>query len=405
MNAPVHDERFEADLIDALDALERGEAAESILARHPATAAALRPALEAAARLSNAIASPTAQQANASRAALLAAFDARFGAATPAATPSSPPPAPALVALPGGSAARRPTWRTPRLAWLATAASVAALVAATPVAYAASHALPGDALYAVKEVGRDAWLAASFSPATHRARASAVAAARRDDVAVAMAAGRSGVVTFEGVIEAYASEWCRISGLTVQVPRDVAEYGESEHPGAFGVGDHVRIQGRLSNGQLVATAMLPFLDYGQPAPPAHPVGEGGLAPPASTTAPSPTAPPTPPTAPATAPADAAAAEPPPAAPGGPGGPAAPPGGAAPAPPSAGAAAGRGGDEDADRDEDRDDEGDDDEGDDKGGDRAGGDGGDDDDDDDKGGDRGGGDDDDGDTGGGRDRGDR
>ena len=146
------------------------------------------------------------------------------------------------------------------------AAGVAALLVRVPVAYAASNALPGDALYAVKEAGRGAWLATAPGAEAHRARSAAVSAARRADVAVAMSGGRNADVWFEGVIEAYATEWCRISGLTVNVPPDVAEYGASEHPGAFGVGDHVLIRARMNAGRLVAFEMLPYLDYGLPAP-------------------------------------------------------------------------------------------------------------------------------------------
>ena len=298
MNAPYDESRHEAELIEALEALERGESVESVLRRHPASAEALRPALETAAALTAAVRPPTMAQVATSRERLLAAFDARaagIAPSSPSAESSTPGPsstAPSRsaaaphrprLAIDRSTSSPRPATRPLRTIW-AMAAGVAALLVGAPVAYAATNAVPGDALYAVKEAGRGVLLATAPSVESHRARAAAVAAARRADVAVAMAAARSADVTFEGVIDAYAAEWCRISGLTVNVPADVAEYGASEHPGAFGVGDHVRIRARLTAGQLVAVEMLPFLDYGVPAP----VVPHGPTPLASMTGPRPT---------------------------------------------------------------------------------------------------------------------
>lgn len=286
MNAQSDDLRHEAELIDALDALERGESVEAVLRRNPAAAEALRPAIETAAALAAAARPPSAAQVDASRNRLLAAFDAlAAGAASAPSSAASSTSAASLTRAASQSpaaASHRPrlaidrdvapprpmTRRAPRplrTIW-AMAAGVAALLVGVPVAYAASNALPGDALYAVKEAGRGAWLATAPGAEAHRARSAAVSAARRADVAVAMAGGRNADVLFEGVIEAYATEWCRISGLTVNVPPDVAQYGASEHPGAFGVGDHVFIRARMNAGRLVAFEMLPYLDYGLPAP-------------------------------------------------------------------------------------------------------------------------------------------
>lgn len=295
MNVDHDDPRYEDDLIGALAALDSGETVESILRRYPASAAALRPALDVASRLAAAAAPPTAAQADASLERLLTAFDARTAAGTAgvgrrsAATssdtsspsvPSSPRPVRPKLAIDRSAAsptAAHRSLRAPRSAW-AMAASVAALLVGAEIAYASTRALPGDALYAAKEAGRGAWLATSFSPEAHRARVDAVSAARRADVAAALAAGRTADVMFEGVIEAFSSEWCRIGGLRVNVPPDVAAYGEAEHAGAFGVGDRVRILARIVDGTLVATAMVPFsVDGTVPPPGAHVDGASGPA--------------------------------------------------------------------------------------------------------------------------------
>lgn len=376
--------------------VDEGWPVERILARDPATAAELRPLLQAAARLTQQPVSARADARARSRRAFLEA--AGYAADQPAVT------APAAARRPEPSRADAPAWLTPIRSALASLAAprlrpvtlaigmVAGLaVVGAQAVRAAERALPGDPLYAVKESTRAVSLLWLSTDDVARARkAVEIEAARRGDVVAALRTGRMAEVRFSGQVEAYSAETCVISGITVALPAAVAaQYADAEGGAGIRVGQWIMVDGRMAGGILTALAV----DHVSPSfviPPATPTAADPAAPTARITAP---------VAPATAtpPAADQSAEPPDGAPEPAGSPIGATGGDAGGGDGDDGAgsddSGRGGDDDGDdngadddksngRDDDKGGDGDDD----KGGDRDGEDGG-----DDKGGGRGGDDD--------------
>ena len=140
---------LEIQLIEALDALDQGETLDAILARHPESAAALRPMLATASALPAFRMAPSEAQKMKSRQAFL-----QQGAALRQA------------------AQRRPALGfVPRLATLFAALSITLAVMGGGAVAASGSALPGDPLYGLKRTVENVRL--TFTGSAERPRDSA----------------------------------------------------------------------------------------------------------------------------------------------------------------------------------------------------------------------------------------
>jgi hypothetical protein len=221
---------FDSVLDECLDRLRRGETVEACLNRYPAQADQLRPLLITAARLPN-VPWPqprvAAVQTNEQRMlAALAQVELR-----PAATPRR------RRAIP---------WRSPLVMMRPVALVVILLFSMVLTVAAASAAIPGDTLYAVKRAWEGARLSLAADEFSRQQLASEFAQERRQEVAALMGLGRPAAVEFIGIVEAIQpTEW-RVDGLAVQVqPTTVLE-------GSPRLASAVRVWGQVqANGDLV----------------------------------------------------------------------------------------------------------------------------------------------------------
>ncbi|NWG22537.1 MAG: hypothetical protein HXY39_19700 [Chloroflexi bacterium] len=216
------DTQFEQTLIACLDALDAGEALESILERHPRDAAQLRPILETAIALRT-IRPPVAAaaQARSRRRFLTAAREMQL--------------------------ARRWHWLSTRLA-LGLAMVLLTLIGIGAGTVAASgDSLPGDALYGVKRAIENIQLATT---AQDTALVQRFEARRRDEVNRLISARRTTEVTFDGTVEEVATNTWRIAGVRIFVT------GETRVAGPAIPGAKARVTGRTGPAGVTASQIL-----------------------------------------------------------------------------------------------------------------------------------------------------
>jgi hypothetical protein len=200
--------RFEALLIECLDALEAGEPVEQILARYPQDAAGLRPLLHTALALENAALEPSPEGERRSRDAMLMA--ASFALK------------PAPVRPHSGSGLLR-AFGT--LVVLLTLSGGIVLVAS-------GSALPGQPLYGAKRFVEDVRLAMAPDAQSRAALQTAFDAERISEIqALAQSGGRASV-EFTGQVDSFDGTELVVDGLSLLLEDASAIDGEI-YPGAM----------------------------------------------------------------------------------------------------------------------------------------------------------------------------
>lgn len=273
------DAEIEIMIADSLDALDLGEAPEAILRRFPAHAALLAPILTTAGALTDLDVGPSrGVQANARHRFLAAAEELRAAAATDATVPgattsevappmpttsdpsTSMPAAPARpsrVSTTPATGEHRPSsswWsRLPRPilhrpAFAGLAASV--LLASTAALYGSTDALPGDALYPVKQALESARLRTTLDHGEREALADAYNARRIREVDALLAAGREAEVGYTGIAERLGEGRWAIGDVVTEVG------GETRILGDLGPGELIHVIGHTAGGRVVATTII-----------------------------------------------------------------------------------------------------------------------------------------------------
>lgn len=186
---------FEIKLIEALDALDRGETADAILARYPEVADDLRPLLHTATALPALRMQPSEAQKMKSRQAFL-----KQGAA-----------------LRQTAQRRRQFGFVPRLAAMFGALSVALVVLGGGAVAASGSALPGDPLYGLKRTVENVRLTLSGDAAARTALQAQLEAQRRAEATALLKSGREVEVQFTGQIESLQPDAWVVGGLVVRV--------------------------------------------------------------------------------------------------------------------------------------------------------------------------------------------
>ena len=223
---------FESTIVDCLDALDRGESADAILARHPAQLADLGPILAAAAGLAGVDLAPArATQAAARRDFLTAAAAERDAA-----------PTPVRPARPSAWWRRRPM---PAIAGMA--AGVALVIA---LGVRSGPALPGDRLYPLKLAVESGRMALTWDEAGRSALYEALNQRRIKEVKALIAAGREAEVGFAGRAEPLGGGRWVVAGLVVRLAPTTQILGD------LNPGEHVHLSGRLVGGRLLATTVI-----------------------------------------------------------------------------------------------------------------------------------------------------
>ncbi len=274
---------LERNLIECLDALERGESLADILRRYPQQAEELRPFLETAALLNDLNLQPSLHAQARSRQAFLAQADALR------------PQKPRLIGWRRWQRALVPVMAIVVLLFLISAALVPA----------SAGAVPGDALYRFKRLGESVRLDTTASAEQKLELIETYKERRRQEILALLSANKDvDQVTFEGTIEALAADAWQVGSIPVQIAPSTQIEGRPE------VGLLAIITGRVRQGSLLALTI--FIPEGggpvvEPTPsatatdtavPTHtpsPTATGTLRPsatPSSSPTPSPTATPT-----------------------------------------------------------------------------------------------------------------
>lgn len=197
---------FELHLIEALDALERGEPIDAILARYPESATDLRPMLSTTAALPALRMQPSEAQKMKSRQAFL-----KQGAA-----------------LRQASQRRGRLGFVPRLATMFAALSVALAVLSGGAVAASGSALPGDPLYGLKRTVENARLTFTVDAAARAALQAQFERQRRIETNALLDAGRETEVQFSGPIESIQPDAWVIGGLVVRIDANTRISGEPQ---------------------------------------------------------------------------------------------------------------------------------------------------------------------------------
>lgn len=197
---------LEIQLIEALDALDQGEALDVVLARYPESAATLRPMLTTAAALPAFRMAPSEAQKMKSRQAFL-----KQGAALRQASQRRP----ALGIV-------------PRLATMFAAFSVAFAVLGGGAVAASGSALPGDPLYGLKRTVEDARLTFTTDAAARAILQAQFEAQRRIEANALLDAGREIEVRFNGPIESIQPDAWVVGGLVVRVDANTQISGQPQ---------------------------------------------------------------------------------------------------------------------------------------------------------------------------------
>ncbi len=197
---------LEIQLIEALDALDQGEALDTILARHPESAAALRPMLATASALPAFRMAPSEAQKMKSRQAFL-----QQGAALRQA------------------AQRRPTRGfVPRLATLFAALSITFVVMGGGAVAASGSALPGDPLYGLKRTVENVRLTFTGSADARATLQSEFNQQRRNETNALLDAGREAEVHFSGPIESIQPDAWVVGGLAIRIDANTQITGQPQ---------------------------------------------------------------------------------------------------------------------------------------------------------------------------------
>jgi hypothetical protein len=222
----MNDERFEAILIECLEALQTGTTLEQILARYPADAAQLEPALRVAANLST-LGGVDPSPAVQSRARI--AFLAKASAMRPA----SPPTA-------------RVGWLLRPLVAFVTVVVLLAIVGGGVLGTSASS-LPGDPLYSVKRSLESFELSLARDPVRRANLEESYAQRRVQEAKAVQSSKRAATVQFSALIQAMEGNVWTVGGLAVQVRPGTSVQGVPA------VGEFVEVVGRVQpDGQMVA---------------------------------------------------------------------------------------------------------------------------------------------------------
>lgn len=194
---------FEADVVDALDALEAGTPLQEILSHYPEHAGELRPILETAAQLG---AMPIGHS-------LLAQTASRDAFLRHAAT----------LRIKEQHQSKRTLDLSRRLA-LSFASMVAFILLLGGLLGVAQQALPGQTLYPVKRTVEHARLSLASGPAGREALEAQFRAERREEIRALLAIGGDGRVDCAGTIEAITDDRWTVEGLVITIePRTVIQ--------------------------------------------------------------------------------------------------------------------------------------------------------------------------------------
>ena len=222
----MNDERFEAILIECLEALQAGTTVEQLLARYPSGAAQLELALRVAANLST-LGGVDPSPAVQSRART--AFLAKAAAMRPA----SP-----LTARAG--------WLLRPLVAFVAVVVLLAIVGGGVLGTSASS-LPGDPLYSVKRSLESFELSLARDPIRRANLEESYAQRRVQEAKAVQSSKRAATVQFSALIQAMKGDVWTLGGLAVQVGPGTSVQGVPA------VGEFVEVTGRAqSDGQIVA---------------------------------------------------------------------------------------------------------------------------------------------------------
>jgi hypothetical protein len=185
----------------SLEALAQGEAADSVLPRHPDLAADLRSALETAdlLRQEGSEGPPTAAMVR-SR--------ARVRAALPSHHPTPFLPRSRIIRI------------LPRLAGALAAGLIAVAAGLSGLAAASANALPDSPFYIFKLVGEDLRVQLTLNSRARIALQESQTFARVEEVRRLLSLGRMASVAFEGVLQARDDTVWHVAGIPVDVPLD-----------------------------------------------------------------------------------------------------------------------------------------------------------------------------------------
>ena len=185
----------------SLEALAQGEAADSVLPRHPDLAADLRSALETAdlLRQEGSEGPPTAAMVR-SR--------ARVRAALPSHHPTPFLPRSRIIRI------------LPRLAGVLAAGLIAVAAGLSGLAAASANALPDSPFYIFKLVGEDLRVQLTLNSRARIALQESQTFSRVEEVRRLLSLGRMASVAFEGVLQARDDTVWHVAGIPVEVPLD-----------------------------------------------------------------------------------------------------------------------------------------------------------------------------------------
>ncbi|RMD49234.1 MAG: hypothetical protein D6835_05540, partial [Candidatus Thermofonsia bacterium] len=213
-------------LVECLDLLEAGESVESILARYPHLADALRPFLNTAVHLSQHAKQPSLHAMHHSRKRMLQQAKA--------------------IKKPSPKVRWRQWQRT--LMPLASTLMVLLVVGISLVA-ASTTAVPGDALYDAKRLFEDIRLNRATEPESIEVVWTEIREERVREVEAVLRTDRDVPITFEGTIEAISANQWQVAGIQVLVDKFTRIEGSVE------VGAWALVNGRTHDGILRATSI------------------------------------------------------------------------------------------------------------------------------------------------------
>jgi hypothetical protein len=219
----------ERSLIDALDALEKGESIDSILANYPGDKTELQTVLETAAKLAQIrVAHSLESQSSSKRKFLERAAELRGGAERPKAFASF--------------------FR--RFALSVAPLMLVLAILAAGIAFASKSAVPGDALYGAKRAVEDLRFALTIDSQARQALGRAFEQERIREINALLREGISANVEFSGFIEVIETQSWIIAGIRVQLDSETKIDGEPN------VGYWALVKGKTADGRLTAGGVI-----------------------------------------------------------------------------------------------------------------------------------------------------
>lgn len=217
------DAALEKTLIEALDALERGDSIDLILSHYPDEATELRPILETAAQLPNLPPAPSASaRAESHRTLLQRAQQLREEASRPKDSPAGP-----------------------RFLFSFVSILVVLLIAGAALVPASAGAIPGDTLYPVKRGIESMRLILASESGESQLRRQ-FEKERNSEVYEMLKTGRDGQAGYTGEIVALSAETWEIGHITVQITDRTTIAGVPR------VGERVEAHCRIEDGRVYA---------------------------------------------------------------------------------------------------------------------------------------------------------